>query len=183
MRARSKILVAFVALAALVLGWGYWHALNHAYLHIRVDDYALKSERLLYDSPHDVTLVLRDGANAQLAVARSVEPAGYILAVHPSAEIGNCEHRGSAAAPGDHAACYERYSAWSADWAPRVRSAEVRVGSCELRDLPVTVRSTNEEWLVWWVPLVHVGGLPRRYFEFSVAVDSRSCKAVAAKRP
>jgi hypothetical protein len=41
-----------------------------------------------------VTLTLRDRAKEQLAVARSVEPLGSILAVHPSADIGNCENRG-----------------------------------------------------------------------------------------
>jgi hypothetical protein len=74
--------------------WGYRYSLNHASLQLRVDDYALKSERQAYGVPHGVTLTLRDSAKGQLAVARSVEPLGYILAVHPNADIVNCEHRG-----------------------------------------------------------------------------------------
>jgi hypothetical protein len=181
-----NVLFAFFVVGTLILAWGYWYSLNHASLQLRVDDYSLKSERQAYGAPHGVTLTLRDRANVQVAIARSVEPLGYILAVHPSADIGNCEHRGigpssGSGSQGDYAACYEQYSAWSATWAPRVRSADVRVGSCELRAVPVTVRSSNSEWPLWWVPLPHVGGLPRRYFEFVVAIDSRAC-AVATER-
>jgi hypothetical protein len=138
MRTWAAVLLAAVAVSALVLFWGYWYSRNHASLQLRVDDYALKSERQAYGVPHGVTLTLRDRAKGQLAVARSVEPLGYILAVHPSADIG----------------------------------------SCQLREVPVTVRMSNDEWWLWWVPLPHVGGLPRQYFELAVAIDSRACTAV-----
>jgi hypothetical protein len=134
----------------------------------------LKSPTQLYGEPHAVSLVLRDSANSQLAVARSVEPIGYILAVHPDAAIGNCEQRKD-----DYAACYEQYSKWLAGWASLVRSADVTVGSCQLHAVPVTVSRSNSEWPVWWVPLRHIGGLPRQYFELAIGVDSRSCVAVA----
>jgi len=184
MRAWANVLLAAITVSTLVLAWGYWYSLNHASLQLRVDDYSLTSEHQAYGVPHGVTLTLRDNANVPLAVARSVEPLGYILAVHPSADIGNCEHRGSRpsrgnGSQGDYSACYKQYSAWSAIWAPRVRSADVSVGSCQLREVPVTVRVSNNEWLVWWVPLPHIGGLPRQYFEFVVAIDSRACAAVA----
>lgn len=180
MRIWATVLLVSTAAGTLVLGWGYWYAMNHASLNLRVDDYSLKSQHQAYGVPHDVTLTLRDQSNAQLAVARSVEPAGYILAVHSNSDIGNCEHRGISASgsQGDHAACYEQFSAWSAVWAPRVHSADVSVGSCRLLGVPVSARVSNDEWLLWWVPLPHVGGLPRRYFEFSVGIDSRACAAV-----
>lgn len=183
MRTWAKLLIAATAGGALVLAWGYWYSLNHASLQLRVEDYALKSQNRAYGIPHGVSLTLRDRTNAQLAVARSVEPLGYILAIHPSAEIGNCEHRGIQASSGqgsqgDYSACYEQYSAWSATWAPHVHSADVTVGACEVRGVPVSVHVSNNEWLLWWVPLPHVGGLPRRYFTFAVAIDSRACAAV-----
>ena len=171
--------IVLLATAVATLAWGYWYSLNHASLHLRVDDYSLKSERQAYGEPHGVTLTLRDDANVQLAIARSVEPLGYILAVHPSADIGNCEHREGS--QGEYSACYKKYSAWSATWAPRVHSADVSVGSCELREVPVTVRRSNDEWLLWWVPLPHIGGLPRQYFEFTLAIDSRACAPVAPR--
>lgn len=99
MRYVTKIVLVLVVGGALVLIRGYWYALNHASLHLRVDDYGLKSPSRVYDTPHGVSLVLRDAANGQLAVARSVEPLGYILAVHPDSDVGNCEHRVCALRP------------------------------------------------------------------------------------
>lgn len=174
-----KILAAVAGSAVLVLAWGYWYSLTHTALSLRVEDYGLKTDRLSYGSPHDVTLQFLGANNEPLALARSVEPHGYILAEHPSREIGNCEQRGpgaaGAAAPGDYAECYAQLSAWAAQWAPRVRRAHVAVGPCKLRDLPVGVHSSNSEWWLWWVPLPHVGGLPRRYVEFVIKLDSRAC--------
>jgi hypothetical protein len=184
MRTWVNVLLAFTGLGTLVLAWGYWYSLNHTSLQLRVDDHALKTQNQAYGVPHGVTLTLRDKANGQLAVARSVEPLGYILAVHPSADIGNCEQHGirpssGEESQGDYSACYKKYSAWSATWAPRVHSADVSVGPCELRQVPVNVRTSNSEWFLWWVPLPHIGGLPRQYFEFTVAIDSRACAAVS----
>jgi hypothetical protein len=177
------VLLALTALMALVLAWGYWHAWTHADLWVRVDDYALKSEGGPPVVPHGVTLAFRDNARAPLAVARSVELKGFILAVHPSAEIGNCQHAAllppaGKASPGDYVKCHAQYSAWSATWALRVHSADLSVGSCELRDVPVTVSVSNTDWLFWWVPLPHVGGIPRQHVELSVAINSRACAAV-----
>ncbi len=133
MRTWANILLASTAVSTLVLAWGYWYSLNHASLQLRVDDYSLKSERQAYGVPHGVTLTLRDNAKVQLAIAHSVEPLGYILADHPSADIGNCEHRGihpssGNGSQGDYSECYKQYSAWSATWAPRVHGADVSVG-------------------------------------------------------
>ena len=177
MRTSAKILLLAVVGGALVPIWGYWYAVNHASLQLHVDDYALKSPNRAYDAPHNVGIVLRDASSGQLAVARSVEPLGYILPIHPDPDTGNCEHRRELQE--DYAACYERYSAWAATWAPLVRSADVTVGSCEVRAVPVAIHRSNDEWPVWWVPLRHIGGLPRQYFELAIAIDSRACAAVA----
>lgn len=166
--------LAAIGVAVAVLAWGYWHAQTNASVNLRVDDYGLKTDKLVYDSPHDVTLTFLGPANEQLAIARSVEPETYILAVHPDKEIGTCQHRSRS----DYADCYADYSAWSSKWAPLVRRANVVVGKCEVRDLPVSIHISNDAWLLWWVPLPHVGGIPRRHFEFSVKVDSRACTGV-----
>ena len=173
-----RILLVAAAGAACVLAWGYWYSLTHAWLHLRVDDYALKTQNQLYGAPHGVSLILRDASNAQLAVARSVEPLGYILAVHPSSEIGNCEQHGRSQS--DYSVCFKQYSSWLSSWASRVRSADVSVGTCELHDVAVATSRSNSEWPLWWVPLRHIGGLPLQYFEFRIAVDSRTCVAVVS---
>src|SRR5215510_8032900 len=174
MQRPAKVLLGAIVVTALVPLWGYWYSIHHAYLNLRVADYALKSPTQLYGDPHDVRLVLRDTSNAQLAVAKSVEPLAYILAVHPDPGVGNCEQRKD-----DYATCYEEYSKWSSTWAPLVRTADVDVGSCQMKAVPVTVSRSNSEWPIWWVPLRHIGGLPRESFSFEVAIDSRMCMAVS----
>lgn len=169
--------LALAVVVALVLGWGYWYASHHADLQILVDDRALRNARGAYGSPHDVAVVFRDQSQRLLAEARSVKPEGYLLAHHPDAAVGNCQHRSRQP---DYSACYKHYSAWSATWAPLVRRADITVGTCTLSDVPVTVYESNGEWFLWWVPLPHVGGLPRRYVALSLTIDSGSCVPVGS---
>lgn len=178
MRTWLKILSFCFSAAALVVAWGYWHSISHASLDIRVDDYAKHADRIADRTPHDVTVVFRDQANEQLAHARSVEPQGYILAVHPNAEIGNCQQRlGSRTA--HYGACYQVHSAWASSWASKVRTVDITVGACTLRQAPVSVHASNNEWWLWWVPHPHIGGIPRRHFQLVVKIDSRACAGVA----
>jgi hypothetical protein len=172
--------VAAIAACALVPLWGYWYAVRHADLQLYVNDYALKSPTQSYGNPHGARLALRDASNRELAVARSVEPIGYILAVHPDGTIGDCQHLTQ---QGEYGNCYARYSRWAATWADQVRTADVAVGSCNLHAVPVAVEHSNKDWRLWWVPLRHIGGLPRQYFEFVVAIDSRACVVMTRHDP
>jgi hypothetical protein len=177
----ARVFQAMVVAAAVALAWGYWYSIRHADLMLQVDDYALSTGHSAYGAPHEVSLLLRDRSNKPLAAARSVEPEGYILAVHPDATVGNC-----LPPPGtpptqptqeQYQACYQRFSQWVATWAPLVYSADISVGSCRLAEVPVEVRRSNDQWLLWWVPLPHVGGMPRQLFSFSIPINSRSCTA------
>lgn len=171
----AQAALTLAAVFAVVLGWGYWYASRHADLQILVDDHSFRTPHDAYGSPPDVAVAFRDHSLRLLAEARSVQPQGYLLALHPDASVGNCQHRSKQP---DYSACYERYSAWSATWAPLVRRADIKVGTCALRDVPVTVYESNGEWFLWWVPLPHVGGLPRRYVTLSLAINSGSCVKV-----
>ena len=171
-----KILIAAAVVGMLVLSWGYWYSLHHADLNMQVKDYALRSSNQSYGEAHNVSLVFRDTSDRQLATARSVEPLGYILAVDPDAAVGDCQQFGFNR-QSEYAACYARYSSWSATWAPSVRTADVAVGSCRLHAVPVAVERSNNDWPTWWVPLRHIGGLPRQYFSFAIAIESRACTA------
>jgi len=172
-------------LLSLVLAWGYgyWYAWTHASLWVHVDDVAPKGEGGTSVVANGVTLTFRDKARATLAVARAVEPIGVILAVHPRADVGNCRQTelfppAGNAAPGDYARCFEQHSAWAATWAPRVHSADGSVGSCQVRAVAVAVRVSHSDWLLWWVPLPHIGGTPLQHVDLAVTIDSRACAAV-----
>lgn len=169
--------MALLLAAAFVLGWGYWYSSRHADLQIVVEDYARRSTYSAFGSPHDVAITFRDQSGRQIAEARSVEPQGYMLALHPDASVGNCQHRNTQP---DYSACYERYSAWAATWARLADRADVAVGGCSLRGVPVAIREFDGDWVLWWVPLPHGGGLPRRQYTLSLAIDSARCVAVGS---
>jgi len=175
MRTTAKLFLAAVVVMACVLGLGYWHAATHASLSLRVEDYGLQTDRQLYGTPHGVTLAFYGATNEFLASAHSIEPAGYILAIHPDPDIGDCSQYENAREK--YANCFTAHSTWASHWAPRVRTATVNSGACVLEKLPVRVYSSAEWWL-WWVPLPHVGGVPRRYFDLAVKLNIRSCTAV-----
>ena len=176
-RATVKVFLVASVVFASILAWGYWHSATHASMSLRVEDYGLQTDRQIYGTPHGVTLTFFGTANEQLASARSVEPAGYVLAIHPDPSIGDCSKYQNSQQ--EYADCYSQYSAWASSWAPRVRTAAVSSGGCTLHDLPVNGYSSNAEWWLWWVPLPHIGGVPRRYFEFVVKVNTKSCTAVS----
>lgn len=176
MRTSAKLFLAALAVMAGVLAWGYWHSATHVTLSLRVEDYGLQTDRQLYGTPHGVTLDFYGAGDELLASARSIEPAGYLLAIHPDSAIGDCAQYENSRERYAH--CFTAHSTWASTWVSRVRTATVHIGACVLEKLPVTVYSANSEWLLWWVPLPHVGGVPRRYFDLAVKVNTRSCPGV-----
>lgn len=176
MRTFLKVLLAACVVLACLLAWGYWHAATHASLQLQVEDYGLKTDRQLYGTPHDVTLTYHDATNAPLATARSVEPLGYILAIHPDPKIGDCSQYTTRA---PYSKCFAVHSAWVPDWAPRVRTANIKIGGCEMHRVPVSVYQSGNDWWLWWVPLPHIGGTPLGYFQVTARVNTKSCSAVS----
>jgi hypothetical protein len=185
-RALSVVLAAS-ALVAATLGWGFWHASTHTSLNIHIDDYGLRSDNQLYGIPHNASIEFFGNSGESLAKAASVEPLGYILATHPSPEIGNCTAVEKGVGNGTstqlaYANCFSAHSRWSAQWASKARTATVATGTCVIRAVPVSLTSSTSGWALWWVPLRHVGGVPIGYLEMKLAIDSRTCKAMMQTR-
>lgn len=176
MRTTAKVFLAAFAFIGCVLAWGYWHSATHASMNLRVEDYGLQTDHQLYGTPHGVTLTFYGVADEFLASAHTIEPAGYVLAIHPDPSIGDCSQYQNSQR--EYAHCFTLHSSWASHWAPRVRAATANIGACVFHKLPVSVYSSNAEWWLWWVPLPHVGGVPRRYFELVVKVNTKSCTAV-----
>lgn len=161
---------------ACLLAWGYWHAATHASLQLQVEDYGLKTDQQLYGTPHDVTLTYYGAANELRASARSIEPIGYILAIHPDPKIGDCSQYKTRE---PYSECFAVHSAWVPGWAPQVRTVDVKVGACAIRNVPVSIYQSRGDWWLWWVPLPHIGGVPRRYFQITAKVNTKTCSAVS----
>lgn len=175
--ARVSIALAFIA--AAVLGWGYWRARTHAATDIRIEDYALRTDRQAYGAAKNATIEFFDARKTSLAVARTVGAHDYLQASHPDAKIGNCMQFDGYRQRGRYSQCFDAHSRWAARWAPQVRSARVTVGNCVVNDVPVTAEKSKPDWWLWWVPLPHVGGSPLSYYRYSVAIDSAACTVYA----
>ncbi|MCU7835441.1 MAG: hypothetical protein KZQ83_09310 [gamma proteobacterium symbiont of Taylorina sp.] len=46
-----------------------------------------------------------------------------------------------------------------------------------IKKIPITISEYNSvsEWLLWWVPLPHIGGKPYSYFRASIDLEQYDC--------
>jgi hypothetical protein len=159
---KGRTFQLIVVLCVGVLAWGYWHSVTHATTHFFVRG-----------SPHDIKIDLYDAAGAFLASARSVEPEGYIVVVHPDPAIGDCrQFEGNRKR---YAECFKQSADWVAEWIDDVRSAKITTPKCAVPNVPVLLTRSNEGWWYWWVPHPHFGGIPYRHVEVQIDFDSRAC--------
>jgi hypothetical protein len=70
--------------------------------------------------------------------------------------------------------CLREHSEWQAKWLPRASTLTIRIGSCQLVDVPLTFR-TSAVWGFWWVPLPHVGGLVSTRYVGALKMDRSRC--------
>jgi hypothetical protein len=170
-------LVAGMVLLAGAFAWHYVYSIRHATLQISVHDTGLRTQRRLYQSPHDVRLSLHDASGKTLAQAHSVEPSGYILPIHPDAHIGDCrQYENPAAGRMRYAECYNVLSLWFPGWVPHVHSAHIVLPACEFRTVAVKRSRYRANWWMWWVPLPHMGGSQRDHFTLEMTIDSSRCE-------
>jgi hypothetical protein len=118
---------------------------------------------------------------AKCSRAHSIEPAGYILPIHPDERFSDCRRYEQPASRGSisgmrFADCYAVLSRWFPGWVPRVRTASVRLPACEYRAVPVKLRRYRVSWWLWWFPNPHVGGSQRDHFLLETTIDSSRCE-------
>ena len=157
-----KFLKIAALIIAVMLGWGYWHASTHASIYISINDAAKQ------DLPFEVFFL--DAAGRPLAQARTAGPYKIIALIHPQA--GECVTKSTAA----YQDCFAIHSTWIPTWAGNVRFATLTLPNCRIERAPVRVHEYGDAWVLWWVPLPHVGGKPYSYFDFTINVDTKFCK-------
>ncbi|MGH7794446.1 MAG: hypothetical protein ACREQ2_06060 [Candidatus Binatia bacterium] len=176
---RTLLLLAFAA--AIILGYGYYHAATHGWLYVSLLDTSVKPYS---GNIRDAEIRLLDGDGQLLADAKSDHQYGVVRLIHP--EAGDCSAveasaSSSPATRDQWQKCFETLSIWLMGWAARVRGADVKFADCDLKAVPVTLQENREDWWFWWVPLPHVGGKPLTYFNLSISVNGANC--TAAKGP
>jgi len=172
----------FLLLAAVVLGWGYWHMITHATLNLSLHDVSLKTDRQAYGRAVNADVVFMDAAGVVLAEGRIREPYGVLAFSHP--EVGDCsryeqEASSNADARQSWQRCFEAQSRWLTTWVGRVRYASVTMNECRIEKLPALPKEYGDSWWIWWVPLPHIGGKPYTYFSLTLGVDGLHCRATS----
>lgn len=163
-----RVLFVLGIIAALILGYGYYHAATHGWLYITLTDNSVK--------PY--------GGNVRDAELRLDHKFGVVRLIHP--EAGDCSEAEQSASVSPEARdqwqkCFQTLSTWLVDWAGQIRSADIKFANCDLKAIPVTAHETRQDWWLWWVPLPHIGGKPLTYFSMSINIDGANCSADRSK--
>ena len=170
---RTVLVLAIIT--ALVLGYGYYHAVTHGWMNVNLVD---ASQKQYTGNIRDAEIRLLDGDGKLLANAKSDHQYGVVRLIHPEAGDCSAEERkasSSPAAQNNWQKCFGTLSTWLVRWAGQVRFAEVKLANCDLKRVPVTVDESRDDWWFWWVPLRHIGGKPITYFSVSISVDGANC--------
>lgn len=176
----ARALAAAFVVMAMLLGWGYWHAVTHAWLVVMVSGadwrHMPRLERL--------SLRFFDERGEALAAAR-LDGIGELF--HDNAPAGDCNalarlaHRSRADA-GRWRRCSRELSRWVSGWAPLAHTVELRMDDCAPVMVVVRFHTVMDEWWLWWVPLPHVGGRPSTSYQLDLVVDPAVC-AIGIRNP
>jgi hypothetical protein len=161
-----------VLIPIIVLAYGYWHSITHGSALI---DLTFEGEDQKLLSKAEVLFMDADGN--VLATGVRDEKHNYIHLIHPA--VGDCHEAvkgvSSKASRKLWQECFKEQSVWIPEWIKRVRQAQVKHESCLSKKVPVVISHYNSEWLLWWVPLPHVGGIPYSYFRSSIVLEKNDC--------
>jgi hypothetical protein len=176
-----KIAITFCFLAAVILAYGYRHAVTHGSLYVSLTDFSVKDRPR---SIHEAELAFLDSMGRTLSRARATEPYGVVSITKPAEyscyEIER-QAMSSAETRSEWQQCFEKHSRWLMTWVQDVRTVDLKFGSCDMRGVPVNLRVSNDSWWLWWAPLPHVGGKPYTYLGMSIDVDAARCESVPRK--
>lgn len=171
----KNTLLLLIIISGLVLGYGYWHSITHASAHI---DLVFKAgERGKSERLSKAQVLFMNVVGQVLAKGVSDEKYDFIHLIHPQA--GDCHERVKQV-PQKEARivwqqCFKQQSKWLPTWVKDVRQVEVRHKQCASVTVPIEIAEHNTEWLLWWVPLPHVGGIPYSYYRASIIIDHKDC--------
>lgn len=174
----KKALAVVVVLAAVVLGYGYWHQRTFATLHVGLRD---GTQQRSWRPLPNAQLRLLDAHGRELAQARSGSDGVVHLSDPPRYACHTIERQATTSADARAAwqQCFKAQSRWLAGWVERLAAADVAVGNCRLR-APLHVRRYGDAWWLWWVPLPHAGGTPYGYYSAELTIDALACEALPA---
>ena len=162
-----RVLIIILGLAAGVLGYGWWHAANHATFHMFL---AEKTAGGRYGQVLNAQVVFLDERSNVLARGQTDGKFGVVWVSHPAA--GYC---GPDLAQPAYKACFDAHATWLPTWVPRVRRVSLVVGRCRIELIPLQFSANKDSMWTWWIPLPHVGGTPYTIYSAHLEVDTKVC--------
>ena len=170
------LVLVVITLAGLVLGYGYWHAVNHgaAYFSLLAGNPGAAESDWLSAA----TVRFKDRNRNVLAEGIRDDDLDIVHLIDP--ETGGCQEIEKHAAYSAEARkswheCFARLSAWIPTWIDEVRQVQIVHENCSSTDIPLEVMASNSEWQLWWVPHPHIGGKPYTYYSAIIVVERADC--------
>ena len=167
--------ILIILIPGIVLGFGYWHSITHGSTHIELFFKSSDSDKRGLLPEAEVFFIGSD--NHILAKGISDENYGYIHLIHP--EEGDCHKFGKMVSNSQSRnlwqQCFEKQSTWIMKWVKDIHFVKIKHNLCTTGKIPIDISEYNSEWLLWWVPLPHVGGKPYSYFSSKIVVEEKSC--------
>jgi hypothetical protein len=161
-----------ICVVGAVLGYGYWHAVTHASFNVTTHMVTGPGQK-----PQDMLLAkidFLDAAGNKLAQGFSDEKYNFVHLLHP--QVGDCHEiaqtSGTKAGRNAWQECFAQMSTWVPQWAEDVKMVDVTYQERLFEKIPVSVSSYNSDWLLWWVPLPHIGGKPYTYYRMRITVEA-----------
>jgi hypothetical protein len=174
-QALITFLILFFVIPGMVLGYGYWHSVTHgsAYIDLSFET----SDKIKKDILSKAEVFFIDSDGKILAKGIRDEEHNYVHLIHP--EAGDCHEVAKGPSSKESRRlwqeCFKKQSVWIPTWIKNVRQVQINHKSCSSKKIPVVISEHNTEWLLWWVPLPHVGGKPYSYFRLSIVVEENDC--------
>jgi hypothetical protein len=171
----KRILILVIAISGVVLAYGYWHTITHASAYISL---ALKTPtKNKQESLQKAEVTFFNSNGGVLAKGVSDEKYNFIHLIHP--KVGDCHEAEKITSSIESREfwqkCYKQLSIWIPNWIRDVRLVEVKHKNCSTKKMPIVISENNSAWLLWWVPLPHVGGIPYSYFSSSIVIEGKDC--------
>jgi len=160
----------------MVLGYGYWHSSTHGSAYI---DLTMKSSNGTgKEDLANAEILFLDSDDNFLAKGIRDEKHTFVHLIHPT--VGNCQEVAKTPSSVESRQlwqeCFAKQSVWIPKWINNVSQVQIKHKNCLSGKIPAVPSKHNSEWLLWWIPLPHVGGKPYSFFRLNIIIEDTDCK-------
>lgn len=171
----KKIVTYTGILTALILGFGYWYSVTHGAVSFSLQSQA-KDKGNSFPSA-EIIFMDKNGKVLARGINGKHKRYSNIHLIHP--KTGSCimDKQSSLTIDGKISwqACFKEHSTWVVHWIKDVEFVQVKHPNCTTKKMPILISEYNSGWMLWWVPLPHVGGMPYSYYDADIMLNEKYC--------